>query len=72
MSEGTFEIKIPTRASRNTRVRVRADNHLLALKAVSRVLRPDLLPLEVRQEDGRWKLLSSDGKAVGCIRKVKG
>jgi len=34
------------------KIRMRADNHLLALKAAARVLRPDFLPLEVKPEDG--------------------
>ncbi len=70
--EDTFEMKIPTRTRRNMRIRVRADNHLLALKAVARVLRPDLLPIEIRREDGRWRLLSPDGKDVGYIKKING
>ena len=70
--ESTFEIKIPTRASRKTRIRVKADNHLLALKIAVKVLRASFLPLEVKPEGGRWKLLSTDGKAVGYIRKIEG
>jgi len=68
--DSIFEVKIPTRASRNTKIRVTADNHLLALKLAVRILRPPLPPLEVRPESDRWTLLSQKGETVGHIRKV--
>ncbi len=70
-TENTFEVKIPTRASRNTKIRVSADNHLLALKRAVKILRPDLSALEVKAESGRWELLSKEGKPLGYIRKIK-
>jgi len=69
--ENIFEVKIPTRVSRNTKIRISAYNHLLALKRAVKILRPDLSALEVKAESGRWELLSLEGKPLGYIRKIK-
>ena len=69
-TERLFEIKLPTRYSRNTKIRITADNHLLALKLAVRALKPDVPMLEVRRVDYKWQLLSLNGDRIGYIKEL--
>ena len=70
-AENTFEVKIPTRASRNTKIRISADNHLLALKRA--VKNPSARPFCLGGKGRKWQVgaLIPGGKALGLHKKEK-